>query len=176
MKRSHVLSCLITLLIGILISVSNSAGQDSRQLVNPASQGSLELIIGAGDSPSYIEEWIRTRSDTPARVQRIKETSVEKTVYLGFIITGYAVEQASNMNCLVDVKIYSPDGTLLFDLKNYSKAKRRVSNKGFVMADPALDFTLEQSDPAGKYRIEGTVKDQIADKRATSTYEIELKK
>jgi hypothetical protein len=44
----------------------------------------------------------------------------------------------------------------------------------YVMADPALDLTLEKSDPKGLYRLEATVKDNISNESINNFYEFTL--
>jgi hypothetical protein len=63
----------------------------------------------------------------------------------------------------------------MFSEKNFSQGKGSVPLKPmYAMADPALDLTLEKSDPKGLYRLEATVKDNISNESISNFYEFTL--
>jgi hypothetical protein len=174
-----------TIIIVFLVLVSFSALgytaetriiEHPRQLVDPNTTGKLQLIIGVGATPKYLEEWVSTPTSTPARVDRIKEIKPEQTAYIGFFVTGYSLDKNKNVNCAVDVTIYNPKGQVLFSLPQYAKINGSNEENGFLALDPALDFTLEASDPEGTYKIEGIITDNISGKTAALTYELKLNK
>jgi hypothetical protein len=148
----------------------------TKQLIDPNATGKLQLIIGAGASPKYLQEWVSTPASTPARVERIKECKPEQTVYIGFFVTGYSLDENMNVNCVVDVTIYKPNGQILFSVPKYAKAKGRYKENSFIALDAALDMTLESTDPEGTYRIEGVVTDSVSGNTTKAIYEIKFKK
>jgi len=156
-------------------AVAGNAGK-TNQLVDPNASGKLQLIIGAGASPKYLQDWVSTRASTPARVERIKEIKPEQTAYIGFFVTGYMLDKNMNINCTVDVTIYKPNGEVLFSLPQYAKVKGRSKENSFLVLDPALDLTLEESDPVGTYKIEGSITDIISGNTAKSAYELKFNK
>ena len=70
----------------------------------------------------------------------------------------------------------NPKGQVLFSLPQYAKINGSNEENGFLALDPALDFTLEASDPEGTYKIEGIITDNISGKTAALTYELKLNK
>jgi len=148
----------------------------TKQLIDPNASGKLQLIIGAGASPKFLQEWVSTHASTPARVERIKEIKPERTAYIGFFVTGYSLDNNKNVNCAVDVTVYDPNGRVLFSGPKYANVKGSYKEKSFLALDPALDFTLEASDPEGNYRIEGIITDIISGKTAKAAYELKLNK
>ena len=175
-KRAIIVILLLLVFSAFEISAETGSTGKAKQLIGPNASGKLQLIIGAGASPKYLQEWVSTPPSTPARVDRIKEVKPEQTTYIGFFVTGYSLDKNKNVNCAVDVTIYNPKGQILFSLPKYAKINGSNKENGFLALDPALDFTLERSDPAGTYRIEGIITDIISGKTAKAAYDLKLNK
>jgi hypothetical protein len=73
--------------------------------------------------------------------------------------------------------VLDPNGEPLFGERDYAVGTGRFAgNSAFIMADPALDLVLEESDPPGVYTIVGLVTDLINGETADNFYEIVFKK
>ncbi|MCK5289018.1 MAG: hypothetical protein KAJ14_06230 [Candidatus Omnitrophica bacterium] len=141
----------------------------------PNQTGDLAVIIAASDTTEYINDWITTSHETPVIIKRIKETKQGATVYIAFLITGFSSDDNNNYNFIVNFMLYGPDGEIIFNEKNYAKSLGKTpKNPTFIMADPALDLILEDSDPVGVYKLEAEVIDLIVNKNAKNIYFLEL--
>ncbi len=147
-----------------------------RPVVDSNKPGQLQLIIGAGASPTYLEEWVSEPSTQPIGIPRLKTCRPHQTVYFGFFVTGYTIDTNGIMDCTAEIRVIHPDGTEVFDTPAYSASKGRQLSTGFVALDPAMDLILEAGDPPGTYRIEGTVTDKVSGTSAKAVYTIEFTK
>ena len=178
MTKSTLIISIFLLAFCAAVGIAAEANNESkaRQLIDPSASGNLQLIIGAGASPKYLQEWVSTPSNKPARVERIKEIKPDQTAYVGFFVTGYSIDGNKNVNCTVDVMVYDPRGKVLFSMPKYARVRGSYKEKSFLALDPGLDFTLEASDPEGNYRIEGTISDNVSGKTAKASYDLKLTK
>ena len=147
-----------------------------KRLIDPNPTGQLQLIIGAGSSPEYLDQWVSTPSSTPIGIPRIRQCVPNQMVYFGFFVTGYAVSANGQMNCTAEVKVLHPDGTAAFDKPFRATTKGPTSRKGFIALNPAMDLTLENTDPEGLYRIVGTLTDHVTGMSTQAIYKIEFGK
>lgn len=144
---------------------------------NPNKDGDLGLVIVAAQTPEYIKEWVATPSDHAVTINRLTEAKPDQLIVTSFLVTGFTSGTDGNFRCNVSFALIGPDGKEVFGHKDYAKAKGKAPGKAtFVMADPALDIVLEQSDLAGVYTIIGVVEDEISKKSARSEYKIKFTK
>ncbi len=53
--------------------------------------------------------------------------------------------------------------------------KHIMKKRGFVMLDPAIDFTLEKTDPPGIYVFRAEVLDRVSNKKAMGEWRVLLR-
>lgn len=134
---------------------------------DPGRPGDLKLDIVISDTPQYIEDWVRKPAAEGIHIRPVKEFAFGQSLHVAFLVTGYSLDDKSNMDVTVDHQVIGPNGTILFDEPNYSKAKGPMGpSPSFVMADPAMDLVFDEEDPEGTYRIEATVHDNVARREA----------
>lgn len=130
---------------------------------DPRRPGDLKLDIVISDTSQYIEDWVRKPAAEGIHIRRVKEFAFGQTLHVAFLVTGYTLDDKSNTDVTVDHQVIAPNGTVLFDEPNYSKAKGPMGpSPSFVMTDPALDLVFDEEDIEGTYRIEATVHDNVA--------------
>jgi len=155
---------LIVVLLALLIAPALA--------INPNPPGKLEIIVAISGSPRYIEDWVKKPSSQPIVIKRLKQLKLGGTAYIGFIITGHRTDPNGTPNLEVDYVIRKPDGSIVFQEESAAKVQYKTGEGGFVMADPALDFTVDPGDPLGTWRVEATVRDILEKSEAKGTAKI----
>jgi len=171
MKKTTILVCLIFLFA--------SQSFAKTPWPPPSNPGDLKVTVVAAGSPQYLKDWVDPKMLNKVTIKRIHEVKVEQVAYCGFLITGLtpSSKAISTLQYSVGFKLYGPDRSLVFHEPNYTRGQIKDPKKPvYIMADPALDLVLEQSDPAGAYILEGIVTDLVSRKTATNTYTITLVK
>jgi len=139
--------------------------------------GDLNVTVFVTDSPKFIKEWVSTPASHSPVIKRIKSAKPEQMVHAGFAVTGFALDNSSKTNFVVGINIQDPSGNVIFEEPNWDVHIAELSSpKGIVMADPVLDFTVEDSDPLGTYIISAMVKDNIGGKEHFSSSELTISK
>jgi hypothetical protein len=136
--------------------------------------GTLEVWVSVSSSPDYVKEWTHTPSTHPIKITELKSMRAGQTAYIAFITSGHSVDENGYPDISVDLVIRKPDGSVLFERKEYAAIKYRTGAIGFAMADPALDLKLDPGDPTGTYQIEATAWDRRAKSRSTGSAKLTL--
>jgi len=166
---------LVLIFIIVLIPVHSYAERTPGPKARQA--GDLALIVTASESLNYIKDWVSTSHDKPITIKRLYQIKPDQVAYCAFLVTGMSPDVKGMYAFVVHFKLKDPTGKILFDMPSYAKGNGPYPNiPTFIMANPALDLILEQSDPAGLYLIEATVEDLVTGKKAYDKYMIELKK
>jgi len=144
-------------------------------VVSPKDNLTVNIVVSG--TTDFIQSWLLTPSNIKPYIKGIHEVAPEQTVYAAFLIAGFKPDENGKYNFIVHWILYNPDGSIMFDQKNYARGFGNYPKKpSFIMADPALDLTLENSDPAGIYRLVATVEDLVANMSASGEYKITLAK
>lgn len=168
-----------TFLVLILIFAVQSFAFALTKWPEPKPPGYLSVTVVASASAQYLSDWVDPNMKNKVSIKRIREIKVQQIAYCGFIITGLSPspDPLSSLKYSVGFKLYGPNGSLLYHEPNYTSGQfQDPKTPTYIMADPALDLTFEDSDQAGIYTIEGIVTDLITGKKATHKYEITLVK
>lgn len=142
---------------------------------DPEPPGNLKLVVALSDTHQYIDDWVRKPATEGIDIHRVEEFVFGQTLHVAFLVTGYTLDDKSNMEVTVDHQVIAPNGTILFDEPNYSKEKGPMPpSPSFVMTDPAMDLVFDEEDPEGTYRIEATVHDKVARREAHASTEFNV--
>jgi len=142
---------------------------------DPNKAGELALVVVASESPDYIKEWLSTPSTHGVTIKRIRVVKPEQLIIASFLVSGMSADENGNYSFSVSMYILGPDGKPVFGERNYAKGSGKLPEKPtFVMADPALDIILEESDPEGDYSIVAQVKDSVSGAKADGLYVVKL--
>jgi hypothetical protein len=137
----------------------------------------LGLIIVASDSPKFVEEWVRTPSKHAPKIKRLFDAKPDQLIVTAFIVTGLSANESGHFSFSISFYVLDPNGKQLFGQRNYAKGAGKLpDNPAFIMADPALDLVLEESDPPGVYTIVGQVTDLINGNKTDNYYKITFTK
>jgi len=142
---------------------------------SPNPRGDLGIIIVASDSPGYIHEWLTTPPSHGVTIKRLLVAKPEQLIVSSFLVHGIAPNQAGEYSFSVSFYVLGPDRIPIFGVRDYAKGKGPIpNNPSFIMADPALDIILEESDPPGIYTIVAQVVDITSGKKADASYKIKF--
>ncbi len=140
-------------------------------------QGELALIIVASESDSYVREWLNTPPEHGVTIKRAKVTKPDQLLVTAFLVTGLTPSNDGRYRYSINTYVLGPEGKPIWGQRNYAGGAGMLPAKPMLMmADPALDLILEQSDPEGTYTIVGQVTDLTSGNKADSSYKIEFRK
>ncbi len=161
-----------TLLILFIIFCSTSFAE-IKPGPEPNETGELGLIIVASETPEYINEWLSKPPQHGVKIKRLNVAKPDQLIVTAFIVTGMSPNSEGNYEFSVNFYFLDPDNKPIFGERNFAKGKGRHPKKpSFIMADPALDLVLEQSDSEGIYTIVAQVTDIVSGKKADNSYKI----
>ena len=158
-------------------NVNPSPSIKTQPIISAKKKGDLGLIIVASDSPKFVEEWVKTPSKHAPKVKRLFDAEPDQLIVTAFIVTGLSANESGQFSFSVSFYVLDPNGKPLFGQRDYAKGAGKLpEDPTFIMADPALDLVLEESDPPGVYTIVGQVTDLINGKKADNFYKITFTK
>lgn len=141
----------------------------------PNKAGELALVVVASESPDYIKEWLSTPSSHGVTIKRIRVVKPEQLIVVSFLVSGMSADENGNYSFSVSMYILGQDGKPIFGERNYAKSSGKLPEKPtFIMADPAFDLILEDSDSEGDYGIVAQVKDSVSGAKAEGSYVVKL--
>jgi hypothetical protein len=142
------------------------AGQAPAGLINAPDAFTLQIL--ASDSTKFIDEWVSTPPSHAVGIHRIRALRRGRTAHIAFIVAGPRPGADGRSHVGVSVRVRRPDGSVAFSDARFARVRWPNSGRrGFVMADPTLEFDLEDTDPLGPWLIEATALDSVS--RATSS-------
>ncbi len=93
----------------------------------------------------------------------VREYIVDETAYCAFLVQGFSTDSSGSVNLTADIKFIDPQGNVLFEEKNYAKAKTSITkNQVAVMLDSSFDVGFTKEDPLGMYTVEALIKDNVS--------------
>ena len=137
--------------------------------------GDLGLVIVASDSPDYIKKWLTTPSSHAVTIKRLKVAKPKQLIVAAFLVTGMSGNSEGNYDFSISFYVLDPNQKPIYGQRNYATGKGKLPVKPMlVMADPALDIVLENSDLEGVYTIVAQVHDLVTGKKADDAYKIKF--
>lgn len=135
--------------------------------------GDLELIIVASGTAGYIQKWLNTPAKHGVTIKRLKVAKPNQLIVIAFLMTGLTGDANGDYKYTVNSYILGPDGEPIWGERDYAAGQGTLPNRpAIIMADPALDLTLDSTDPVGKYSIFAELTDHVSGEKATSRYTI----
>jgi len=143
----------------------------------PKAAGDLDLLIVASDTPVQAEEWLNSPSDTKGNLQILKRVKPDQVINTSFLVTGVSPDGNGDYSVAVSFTLLDPNGKPVLSERRYATTSGRApAAPAFVLAEPMLAIILGESDPAGEYKIIGSVEDLTKDKMIRTSIGITLGK
>lgn len=144
---------------------------------SPSEPGDIAVEIVASGSPEYVERWNSTPSVEAQTITRLKQSAPEQLIVISFLVSGMTGNSERKYSFSVSMYVEDPNGKLVLGQRDFARGQGEYFvNPAFIMANPALDLILEESDPLGTYKVFAQVTDLVSGERATSIYEIDFVK
>jgi hypothetical protein len=161
----------------IFLLACAEAVADTLPMPPPNPSGNPGIIIVASDSPEYIREWLSTPPSHGVTIKRLRVAKADQLIVASFLVHGIAANSEGKFSFSVSFYVLGPDGKPIFGVPDYAKGNGVIPQiPAYIMADPALDIILENSDPPGVYTIVAQVVDNINGKKADAFYKIRFDK
>jgi hypothetical protein len=158
---------ILRILCAALLLCSNSYALEPMP-VNPPADPSLEVLVS--DSTKFMKEWISTPSSHTPEIKRVNETRYSQRVYAGIIISGFGIDSSSNVDFVIGIEVTDPNGAVVLKNDTFAVHKGQFNGKlAVIMSNTVLDMVFGPGDPVGVYKINATLTDTIAKKRATGS-------
>ena len=159
----------------ITLFLSNISLAEVTPMPSPKPEGELDLIIVASGTPEYISQWLNTPASHGVTIKRLKKAKPNQLIVSSFLVSGVTPDKDGYYSFSVSFYILDPNNKPIFGKRDYAKGKGTAPvNPSFIMADPAMDIVLEDTDPAGTYSIVAQVVDLVSGKITDDTYKIEF--
>jgi len=134
----------------------------------------LAVQIATAETPGYIQEWVSTTPEHQVRIKRVYEIGPEKTIYISMVVSGFEIDGHRSTDLVGSFSIIDPNKKQIVNIADEYIHKHVMpgGKGGFVMLDPAIDFTFEKADPPGFYTFKAEVRDRVSNKEAVGTWQI----
>jgi len=174
--RKYMHTLRITILL-VACFISGASFSEYKLGLSAKPEGDLGLVIVASETPEYITEWLTTPSNYGVTIKKLKTAKPNQLIVSAFLATGLTPDKSGNFSFSVSYYFLDPNGKALFGASDFAEGSGTLPTKAtFMMADPALDIVLEESDPEGTYTIVARLKDLVTGNTANCSYEIRFVK
>ena len=145
--------------------------------LDPNEPGKFEIYVMVSDSQEYIETLAHSAARTRMSIRPMKRLKVGGTAYVGFIYTGYVLDENKQANLEVDVSVLAPDGSVLLQQDSFAEYKHAPSSvRGFVTGHQSFDLQVEPTDPVGAYKIKVLGHDNVVKITSAAEWVIRVRK
>lgn len=90
------------------------------------------------------------------------------------VLTGYDVPGFDPVDLAAEVRIYAPDGTLIYTHPDVARSAWGQPKKGYLTLLPQVEFSFEPGDAKGDYLCEAIVRDRATNEVAKAHVTIQL--
>lgn len=164
-----------SLLVLLTLSLVPSASAEQLHSANDAGDLAVEIVVSP--TKDFIHDWISKPANKAIHITRVRTIVPDQTVYAAFLVSGHRADAKQFYNFSVSWRLLKADGAVVIEQKNFADGNRLMPKRpSFVMAEPALDLTLDSTDRLGKYTLEATVEDKVAGTSSTAVYTFNLVK
>jgi hypothetical protein len=158
---------IVRILCAALLLCSNSYALEP---VRENTPGNPYLEVLVSDSTRFIKEWISTPLSHTPEIRRVNETRYNQKVYAGIVISDFGIDSSSNVDFVIGIDVIDPNGAVVLRNDAFAVHKGQVKGgSGVIMSNTVLDMMFGAGDPVGVYKINATLTDNIAKKRATGS-------
>jgi hypothetical protein len=139
-------------------------------------QGQLQVIVIAPGSHDFVKEWEGSSYGHAPHIDSVKEVKRGQMFSVAIIVSGFSTDSNGQTDLEGDFIFINPDGKETDNNKNTfrHKSDMKVRSGGFVMLEPLLDMTLDETDMLGAYTIKAVVRDKVLKTAGAGEYKINL--
>ena len=127
----------------------------------------LSVTVFAQDLKGII--YVSNQTEAFDQDKIVREYIPEETAYCAFFVQDFSTDSTGAFNLSADIKLSDPQGKVVFEEKNYAKAKGSISqSQKMLILDSSFDLEFDETDLLGMYTLEIFVKDNINGDRDTT--------
>lgn len=131
----------------------------------------LHLVVTADEN--QLRSWLAKKESQRVRVET-RKFKPEQPGKAAIVLTGYDVPGFDPVDLLAEVRIYAPDGKLIYTHPDVARSAWGQPKKGYLTLLPQVGFSFDASDPKGAYVCEAVVRDRATNEVARVQVTIEL--
>ncbi|MBI2215170.1 MAG: hypothetical protein HYU52_16090, partial [Acidobacteria bacterium] len=131
----------------------------------------LHLVVT--EDEAQLRAWLSKKESQRARLEtrRFKPDQPGKAA---LVLTGYDVPGFDPVDLLAEVRLYAPDGKLIYTHPDVARSAWGQPKKGYLALLPQVGFSFDADDPKGSYLYEAIVRDRATNEVARAQVTIEL--
>jgi len=139
--------------------------------------GELHLEVLVYDYGKFTKWWISTPSpQPPPAIKIIKQAGYNQKLHAGIAVSGFGIDSSSNVDFVIGIEVVDPNGTVILKNDRFAVHQGQFNGKlEVIRSHTLLDMAFGPGDPAGVYKINATVSDNIANKRAAGSTRLTIK-
>ncbi len=112
------------------------------------------------DSHRSIAGWAKAAPAERAAVEGMLDQVVYgQRIFVPSVVTGYIPNSDGSVQLQAQLRLLSPDGSVLFENQGSSAQQLDPELGDVVVLDPVYDVVFDPGDPTGTYRFEVTIRD-----------------
>jgi hypothetical protein len=134
-------------------------------------QFKLHLVVT--EDEEQLRAWLSKKESQRARLET-RRFVPDQPGKAALVLTGYDVPGFDPVDLLAEVRLYSPDGTLIYTHPDVARSAWGQPKKGYLALLPQVGFSFDADDPKGTYLCEAVVRDRATNEVARAQVSIEL--
>ena len=131
----------------------------------------LHLVVT--EDEAQLRDWLSKKDSQRARFET-REFKPEQPGKAALVLTGYDVPGFDPVDLAAEVRIYAPDGKLIYTHPDVARSAWGQPKKGYLTLLPQVEFSFDDSDPKGAYVCEAIVRDRATNEVAKAKVTIHL--
>ena len=179
MKRaSHLVLVIATLAVclpalGVTVDPSPDVRSFSGISEKTAVPAHFKLQVVVTEDEAQLRDWLAKKESQRLRLEtrHFKPAQPGKAA---LVLTGYDVPGFDPVDLAAEVRIYAPDGTLIYTHPDLARSAWGQPKKGYLTLLPQVEFAFDANDPKGSYVCEAIVRDRATNEVAKAQVTIEL--
>ena len=131
----------------------------------------LHLVVT--EDENQLRGWLSKKESQRARLET-RQFKPEQPGKAALVLTGYDVPGFDPVDLAAEVRIYAPDGKLIYTHPDVARSAWGQPKKGYLTLLPQVEFSFDASDPKGAYVCEAIVRDRAPNEVAKAQVTIHL--
>lgn len=131
----------------------------------------LHLVVT--EDEAQLRGWLSKKESQRTRFET-RQFKPAQPGKAALVLTGYDVPGFDPVDLAAEVRIYAPDGKLIYTHPDVARSAWGQPKKGYLTLLPQVEFSFEAGDPKGAYLCEAIVRDRATNEVAKAQVTIQL--
>ncbi len=179
MKRAGNLALVVASLLvclsafGVTVDPSPDVRSFSGVSDKDAVPAHFKLHLVVTEDEDQLRSWLSKKESQRERIET-RKFKPEQPGKAAIVLTGYDVPGFDPVDLLAEVRIYAPDGKLIYTHPDVARSAWGQPKKGYLTLLPQVGFSFDANDAKGVYVCEAVVRDRGTNEVAKVQVSIEL--